>query len=228
MARASTQDTVERFRFDVRIINVSLSPGSFVNNFTKGTIGQFARVGFSQVDTPEFQNAVMEYRENTDNNVFRKIPGLQRFNEITMSRGVVAAGNREGLNDATKDFYNWTRKVNSANPVLSLVREVSGTQTNSLLEQSDNFRKDMIIILRDRNGRAARRWYLLNAFPTSYKGSSELNAEAQEKAVERLTIAYELAFELPSISDVAKEFIADITDSPFADLADDADFDLGF
>lgn len=229
MARASNKDIVERYRFEVKVINVGLSPGSFVNNFTKGTLSQLARVGFSHVDTPEFQNNVMEYRENTDNNVFRKIPGLQRFNQITMSRGVLAANqDNAGLTDSTKDFYRWVTRVNSANPALSLISEVTGTQRNNLLEQSDNFRKDLIIILRDRTGGAARRWYILNAFPVSYKGSNNLDANIEEKAIESLTLAYELAFELPSVLDAAKEFVSQITGSPYADLADDLDFDFGF
>ena len=228
MARAAIQDPVERFRFEVQVINVGFSPASIINNLSKGTLSQFARVGFSHIDTPEFQNSTMEYRENIDNNVFRKIPGLQRYNQITMRRGVLAGDKKEGLVDATKDFYRWLTRVNSANPILSLVTEITGTSTNSLSEQSNNYRKDMIVILRDKNGNAAKRWYILNAYPVRYKGSNDLDANAEEKALESITIAYELAFELPSVADAAKDFIAQVTDSGAGDIAADTDVDLGF
>jgi phage tail-like protein len=227
MARSSGIDTVETFRFDVRIISVSLAPGNLANNFKGGSVTQFSRVGFTDVTTPEFSNNVMEYRENTDNFYVRKIPGLGRFNDIVLSRGVLAAPSSEGLVDPRKDFYRWVTRVNSPNPALSTINEFANTSQNAILRQSENYRKDMVIILRDREGKAARRWYILNAFPVNYKGSTDLNASTEQKAIESLTITYELAFELPSIADAAKEFIANLTDSPFADIADDLDLDFG-
>lgn len=227
MARSSNIDTVETFRFDVRIISVSLAPGNLANNFKGGSVTQFSRVGFATMTTPEFQNNVVEYRENTDNYYMRKIPGLGRFNDITMSRGVLAAPTSEGLVDPRKDFYRWVTRVNAPNPALSTLNEFTNTSNNSILRQSENFRKDMVIILRDREGKAARRWYILNAFPVNYKGSTDLDANSEAKSIESLTVSYELAFELPSVADAAKELIANITDSPFADFADDLDLDFG-
>lgn len=228
MARSTRLDPVEVFRFDVQIISVSLSPGSLANNFKGGSITQFSRVGFSNVTTPEITNNVMKYRENTDNYSPRKIPGLQEFNDMTLSRGVISEPTQSGLVTNTKDFYRWVTKVNSANPALSLLTEVTTAERNQSPRQSENFRKDMIVILRDRDGKAARRWYILNAFPISYKGSTDLDAVAEQKAVESVTLAYEIAFELPSFVDAAKEFVADITESPIADIANDTDLDFGF
>ena len=214
----------------MRIISVSLAPAQLLNNIQRGgQVSQFARAGFTSVTVPEFNNSVIEYRENLDNYVVRKIPGLQRYNDLVMTRGVVSDRQNKQLRNPTKDFYRWLTRVNSPNPSLSLSAELGASSSNNrLLRQSENFRKDMIIILRDREGKAARRWYILNAFVVDYKGSTDLNALEQTKAVESVTLTYELAFELPSATDVAKEFIANITDSPFADIADDLDFDLGF
>jgi len=228
MARSSNLDTVETFRFDVRIISVSLAPGNLTNNFKGGSVTQFSRVGFVSVTTPEFQSNIAQYRENTDNYYMRKIPGLGQFNDLTMTRGVLAVPPTEGLTDPRKDFYRWVTRVNAPNPALSTLNEFTNTSNNAILRQSENFRKDMIIILRDREGRAARRWYILNAFPVNYKGSTDLDANSQEKAIESMTVTYELAFELPSVADAAKELISNLTDSPFADIADDLDLDFGF
>lgn len=227
MARSGQHDPVDSFRFDVRIISVSLAPGNLLNNLKGGEISQFARVGFTDVTTPEFSNSVMEYRENTDNYVMRKIPGLMKFNELTMRRGVMPAPSESSLVSPDKDFYRWLTRVNSANPAISMVGEITGTKSPTLLRQSENFRKDMIVILRDREGKAARRWYIVNAFPTQYKGSSDLNSTDESKSIESLTLSYELAFELPSVADAAKELIANIFDSPFADIAEDLDLDFG-
>jgi phage tail-like protein len=220
MARSGNKDPVESFRFDVRIVSVSLAPAQLINA-AQNKLSQFARIGFTSVTTPEFTNSTIEYRENTDNYVFRKIPGLQRFNEITLSRGVLP-DTSTGIKASDKDFYRWANRVNSANPGVSLLNEIGLTQNNNaLVRQSENYRKDMIIILRDREGKAARRWYIINAYPSFYKGSSDLEANQQSKAIETMRLEYELAFELPSGVDAAKEFIADIFGGPFADIADD-------
>jgi phage tail-like protein len=218
--RSASQDPIDTFRFDVRIISVSLAPANLINNFTQGSLSQFARVGFTSVNVPESTSKVMRYRENTDNFVMRKIPGMLDFAPITMTRGVVAE-------DSAKDFYRWATLVNSPNPSLSMINEVTGnSRGNNLLRQSENFRKDMIIIARDREGKAARRWYILNAWPTVYKGGTDLDAMTEEKVVESITIEYELAFELPSVFDAATEFIANLVPGDVTDVL--GDLNLGF
>jgi phage tail-like protein len=218
--RSASQDPIETFRFDVRVISVSLAPANAINNLTNGTLSQFARVGFTSVSVPESTSTVMRYRENTDNFVMRKIPGLLDFAPIVMTRGVVA-------DDSAKDFYRWATLVNSPNPSLSMINEITGSSRgNNLLRQSENFRKDMIIIARDREGNAARRWYIMNAWPTVYKGGTDLDAMTEEKVVESITIEYELAFELPSAFDAATEFVANLFDNEATDIL--GDLNLGF
>jgi len=68
MARSGKYDPIDTYRFSVQIVSVSLNPGNLINNFTKGkAFSQFARIGFSHVDTPNTTISKMEYRENTDN-----------------------------------------------------------------------------------------------------------------------------------------------------------------
>jgi hypothetical protein len=87
-----------------------------------------------------------------------------------------------------------------------------------ILKQSQDFRKDMIIIMRDREGKAARRWFLLDIWPTSYKGGSDLDAMSEANSMESLTLTYEVAFELPNALSAATELIANIYEGQGADI----------
>jgi phage tail-like protein len=209
MARPASVDPVQKFRFDVKIVSVSLNPANLINAARNG-LELFGRVGFSTVDIPEQTTNVIKYRENTDNPAPRKIAGLASFNDITLTRGVISnavKGNK------TKDFYKWIARTNYFNPGLAIINELTGTNRNVILPQSENYRRDVIIIARDREGRAARRWYILNAFPISYKGGDGLDGSSEANLVESLTLTYELAFELPSGADAAQEFLTSVLSS---------------
>ncbi len=227
MARSGRHDPVEVFRFDVRIISISLAPAQLINAAKNGGL-QFTRAGFASATTPEVTHGVMTYRDNLDNYAPRKIPGLARFNQITLTRGVLPAPENNSVSTGNKDFYGWVSSVVSFNPAQALINEVTGTSRNSIIRQSQEFRKDMIIIQRDRTGKAAKRWYILNAFPVTYKGGSDLDANSESKSIETLTLEYEMAFELPSVADAAQEFVANLLspDQVYGDLVQD--LDLGF
>lgn len=240
MARSGKLDPVDVFRFDVQIVSLSLSPGNALNGM-RGGFSQFGRIGFSSVDIPEITNSVMEYRENLDAPVFKKYPGLMRFADVNLQRGVVQPFKKDDSdrNDdeenkaktstkANKDFYRWLTKVNSVNPVMLLMAELANFQNTGIQANSDNYRKDAVIILRGRDGTAAKRWYLVNVWPNAYKGSTDLNASAEEKSIERLSLTCEAVFELPSFADAAKEFIANTVDNDLVADAADIDIDLGF
>jgi phage tail-like protein len=237
MARSAELDPVQKFRFDVRVVAVSLASAQVLNNFKQGSITQFARIGFTKVDIPTQENAVIQYRENVDNFAFRKQPGLARFNNITLNRGVLSNFSQKGrLINQTKDFYRWVTRVNGFNPAIQLTSELIGFERNAILRLSNEYRKDLIIISRDREGKPARRWYVVNAFPITYSGGDGLDASSEENLIENLTLTYELAFELPSVADAAKEAVVQIIASSMGDtaLADgagilgDLDIDLGF
>lgn len=227
MARSGQHDPVECFRFEVRIISLSLAPSQLVRTASNGGL-QFSRGGFSAVTTPEVTHGVMEYRDNLDNYAPRKIPGLARFNQIVLTRGVLPAPDGNILSTGNKDFYAWVSQVVSFNPAQAIIGDVTGTKASKILRQTNDFRKDMIIIQRDRAGKAAKRWYVMNAWPVSYKGGSDLDAATEAKSVESLTLEYEIAFELPSVSSAAQEFIANLLapDQVYGDLIQD--LDLGF
>ena len=226
MARSSKLDPVEVFRFDVKIISLSLSPGNALNGLKGGSFTQFGRVGFSSVDIPEITNSTMEYRENLDAPVFKKYPGLMRVSDVSLQRGVILPNDEGVSSKPNKDFYRWLTKVNSVNPGMLLTAELANFQNTGIQKNSNDYRKDAIIILRGRDGVAAKRWYLINVWPNAYKGSTDLNASEEAKAIERLTLTCEAVFELPSFIDAAKEFIANTVDSEL--VGDLANLDLDF
>lgn len=228
MARSSVHDTVESFRFEVKIVSLSLSPNQVFQGLQNGGLSQFARAGFTTCTVPESTTTVTEYRENVDNFSVKKIPGLTRFNDITLTRGVITPPNQSLLNVDTNfsrkdeaagnDFYKWVRQVASFNPALAVAQTFSGTSRNTILKQSQDFRKDMIIIMRDRNGNVARRWFILDVWPTAYKGGSDLDANSETKSMESLTLTYEIAFELPNVVGAAQELITNIYAGQGADV----------
>lgn len=225
MARSGKHDVVENFRFEVLIISLSLSPGQLITGLKNGGFSQFARAGFTTCTVPESTTTVTEYRENVDNFSVRKIPGLTRFNDVTLTRGVITpplstldVKNNLPTSKSTNDFYDWVRQVASFNPALAIAQTVSGSTRNTILKQSQDFRKDMIIIMRDRNGDVARRWFLLDVWPTAYKGGSDLDAMSETKSMESLTLTYEVGFELPNVLGAATELIANIYEGQGADI----------
>lgn len=231
MARSAKFDPVLSCRFDITIISLSLSPSQIVNGLKNDGLSQFSRAGFSTCTVPESSTTVTEYRENVDNFGVKKIPGLTRFNDITLTRGVIVADdalkNIQNITDINlkksegNDFVRWVHQVASFNPTLSTAQTLSGTSRNTILRQSNEFRKDMMIVMRDREGKAARRWYLLDVWPTTYKGGSDLDAASESISMESLTLTYEVAFELPSALNAASELVANIYQSTGTDFLAD-------
>lgn len=228
MARSANKDPVETFRFEISIVSLSLAPRQLLNGLQNGGLSQFGRAGFTTCTIPESTTTVTEYRENVDNFSVKKIPGLTRFNDITLTRGVITPPSSQLINIDTNfsrreaadgaDFYKWVRQVASFNPALAAAQTLSGTTRNTILKQSEEFRKDMIILMRDRNGKVARRWFILDVWPTGYKGGSDLDAMSETKSMESLTLTYEIAFELPNPTDAAFEFIANVYEGQGSDI----------
>ena len=64
----------------------------------------FSRVGFTRVQLPRIEREVVRYREGASlDAAVRLLPGLARFGECTLERGVVAADN---------EFFQWMQTVN--------------------------------------------------------------------------------------------------------------------
>lgn len=201
MARSAKEDPVEKFRFRVSVIAISPTLAGAVetlpgvintilgrNDSQKSLAAQtrvFMRLGFSNVTLPRTTISEIPYRENIDHNRFTKQPGLVRYEPVLLKRGVTK----------NRDMYDWLRLVNDEIALLATAQEL-GKDSKYPTVQSEAFRKDVIIEVLDREGNPIKGWYLFNAWPTSYKPGDDLDAEAEQKLVEELTLTYELFLEL--------------------------------
>jgi phage tail-like protein len=122
MATSSRKDPLRNFRFRVEIDNISVA------GFSEATIG------------PALLQSI-DYREGTDAPHVRKLPGLAKFGNITLRRGV----------SDNLELYNWFRHVASGS-----------TPTD---------RRSMVIVVADESGADAARFVVDNAWPVRYESS---------------------------------------------------------
>lgn len=79
-----------------------------------------ARIGFTEVSGLDVETEVIEYREgNSPEYSKQKIPGMQKYANVTLKRGVVQADN---------DYFNWwntvaLNKVERRDITISLLNE---------------------------------------------------------------------------------------------------------
>lgn len=121
------------------------------------------RLAFSEVSGLEAETEVIEYRDGSEKNyTVRKLPGLRKFGNVTLKRGIVAGDNE------FFEFWQQTYFFTGSNP----------------------FRRDIIIKLLDDEHKPVFVWKLRNAWPTKI-ACSDLKAKANEVAIESLEIAHE-------------------------------------
>jgi phage tail-like protein len=207
MARSSTSDPLTKFRFNITVISIDLSINSLVdtiaaisgpNTFAKNNLAVLARAGFSEITLPKATVNEVPYRENLDSQRFTKSPGLVKFEPIVLRRG----------STVNMDLYEWYRLVND-----DTLLQTTATQLglgSSIVPQSDNFRKEVIITALDRAGQEVKQWLLFNAWPSSYKGGNDFSASSEDNLIEELTLTYESFQELEGgVSGLAKEAAKD-------------------
>lgn len=200
MARSGKVDPLEKFRFRVTVVSVDLSIESAVTTLASlGGINSFtnklailSRAGFSKISPlPKADIKTITYRENIDNLRSIKVPGLVTYNDITLSRGAT---------EDNRDLYDWYRLVNDEIALMTVANELS-KDNNATVKQVDNFRKDVIIEVLNREGKPIKAWYLFNAWPTSYTPGNSLDAAVDEKLIEELSLTYEHFLELEGGAD---------------------------
>jgi len=114
---------------------------------------------FKQVSGLGSETEVIEYRAGSDKaNTVRKLPGLTRYANIVLKRGV------------TKDaqLWNWRKTV----------------------EQGIADRRNGSIVLLDEARSEILRWDFSNGWVAKFSGP-DLNAQANEVAIETIEIAHE-------------------------------------
>lgn len=119
-------------------------------------------IDFSEVSGLDNEAQAIEYR-HSGSKLFStiKMPGLQKFSNVTLKRGSVAQKTA---------FLDWFNK--------------SKTETGQL------YRENVDIQLMDENGQPTMTWTLNNAWPTKITGV-DLKSDGNEVAIETLELAFE-------------------------------------
>lgn len=206
MARSSSQDPIEKFRFKVAFFSIddlsgnlgfqqlTTAAASAVRNAIELSV---IRTGFSEVTLPSATINTMTYRENIDNQRFSKGPGLVKYDPVVLRRGVTE----------NRDLYEWYRLVNNDTAFMGAAQEI-GLHA-PIPSQNEFYKKEVIITVLDREGNTVKQWMLFNAYPSKYSGGDGLNAQSEEKLVEELTLEYEFFLELDK-DGLAKELVKDV------------------
>lgn len=213
MARSSSLDALEPFRFNVFVFNTGLDVASIAQTFTG-----FLRAGFTEVDMPRQVTTSIRYRENIDPVHPQKAPGITEYEPVVLRRGVTT----------NSDFFRWASQVhNSATVISTGIERDRGDAAEAPPAESQLFRRDILIVLYGREGAnpsedptgqlqklqgvagaatsgfglsafgAHKAWILRNAFVSAYKPGDQLSAmDDSRKLVEELEITYESFDEL--------------------------------
>lgn len=187
MARSALSDPLDRFRFKVIVIeDILASQGANILSILKSKTPPGLGGGFSEIQLPKADTGVIVYRENLHATRFIKKPGLTRYEPISFKRGATSS----------LELYNWFSLVNNDAIGYSLTSELVGNALQLSPAYPANFRKDLIITSVDREGNAIKSWVVLDAFPVSYK-PGDFDANANEKLISELSIAFESFVEIP-------------------------------
>lgn len=182
MARTSSADALDKFRFQVAFFDLEvglllIEPQINDSAFT---------AGFSEVTPPTANIKERLYRENISPVTYTKAAGLVTYEPVTLRKGKVS-GNRA--------FYVWQDRITNAAANLSPL-STAAANANAVPIYTPAYRKDVVITAINRAGEVEKAWFLFNTFPIKYSGGDSLTASADEKLVEELTITYENFVEL--------------------------------
>ena len=76
------------------------------HNFEVSIVGVTDELlGFSEVELPSGEIEVIEYREGRDANTMRKLPGLVKYPNVTLKRGI----------NGHLELYNWWKSARDGN-----------------------------------------------------------------------------------------------------------------
>ena len=140
-----------------------------------------SRAGFHDIQMPKRTTNKVSYRDGIDPDISQLSAGLSTMEDIVMSRGVIIADNNN-------EFYKWMSAVHK--PTAGHASRAAASSRGKA--GSNDYKKDVVIKMLDREGNVARQWILYNAFPVSFVPGSDLNAaEDGDKSMEQLTLAYE-------------------------------------
>lgn len=222
MARLSNADPIEKFRFEVTFLsepsffaklnsltgataeqndtgNTTFAVGQSPGSEPKGSNDAFGRSGFSEAVIPKMTVTEVNYRENTHAPSPSKIAGMIKYDNLVLKRGVTY--NRE--------MFNWLRKT--SNVILGISAIAKALSEFAVIpSQSPDYRVDMIVSAKNRQGDYVKHWFFYNCFVASYKPGDDFDATSDAKLLEEVSIAFEQMIE--SNKETIQEAMADIDD----------------
>lgn len=123
-------------------------------------IDGIVQAGFKEVTIPDSSQDPIDYREGNDQPTVRKIPGLIKYGNVSL---------KVGMTDSM-ELYNWRKLVEDG--------------------KTDDYRKNMAIILINEQGDPKGRWEFSDAWPTKYD-APDLNATDNNIAIEAIDIVHQ-------------------------------------
>jgi phage tail-like protein len=123
--------------------------------------------GISKVSPLKRTTELVNHREGGDPSTDRISPGRSKFDPLTLERGVTH----------DPDFEAWA----------NLVFNTDGDTAVSL----KNFRKDLIIELRNLSGQVVKSYKVYRCWVSEYQALPELDANANAVAIERIVLQNE-------------------------------------
>lgn len=130
----------------------------------------FVRAGFSKVSGLKHTIETVEYREGGENETPRKLPGQSGFDDITLERG----------SSKDNDFVNWIQQVFN----------LDGSEGNQANGVGDDFRKKVVVYLKDKSGTRVKKWTIQQAWPNE-KGTADLDASGNDVLIDSLVLTNE-------------------------------------
>lgn len=165
MARSASVDPYEKFRFVIDI-----------------DFGGNKRAGFMTCDLPTESIGEITYREGNYGDTVEKSAGMVNYADISLSRG---------MTDSI-EFYSWMelhRKHQKVAPRGDAAYKTDDERTAG--EASNEYRKDLTISVLNREGEVVKTFKLYNASIAEFSPGDGLDANAEEKLIESLTLRYE-------------------------------------
>lgn len=143
------------------------SPRIFEDKFSFVVeIDGIAHAGFQKCSELSFEIDKVEYREGGRKHAF-KSPGLVNYTDVTLERGAVADDS---------DLHTWAEES------AAVVEEAGVVEPE--------FRRNLDIVVKDRDGTPLKRWRLIDAWVQKYV-AGEWDNEASEKTIEQVVIVYD-------------------------------------
>lgn len=164
MARPSTKDPLDKFRWSVEIEG-------------------FNRLGFSSCETPSLSINTQSYPEGGNHLFPKKIVDSFEYRPVTLQRGVTSDLN----------FHIWIKSYFEFIRGFKVPRTTSTNAVDFFNDQNPSeYRRTIIIKHLDRAGRVVKTYTLYNAFPIEYKPASDFSADSDDTlSMEKLVLAYE-------------------------------------